>query len=726
MRVAGIAAALVLASFTACTSSDSGKPRQWTGELPIASGFLRKQLPPDVVTYARIPNLLGLLAMPKKSQLDAALRSEANITGVQSIQQGLAQNVLALPTFSDPWVKLFADTLRSPIEVVGFGMPNPAALIGATLATRSTADFDQLFAGLGRAGPVRMAAPLDEQGIGELVGLPIAAFVKFDPATGRLLLLARTGLDRGGFERALGSLPADLKDHAMYTLEQKIDASGQGMFAWVDAARIVPLLRMFEPNSAQALEQTGLGGLRAVALGFGTADGKGRLSFVVDVGDDRKARPFPVIANDVKATAVGDPDAAILVSIPSQAEIARLESMLLGALPAAVRSGWEQIKAKTEGAIGVKVEEFFTAIGPDVIFLFDEVGDYTAVRLRDPDLFDDLVRRIAAKTGSGPVEHKVGGTTFQHWPLPSIFSLAANADADSKSPEDKDILTALGRMQNHLYWIRDGEYLYVAQSPQPLIDRERAGAKARVADWLTTKQHVDTATSLIAATGSVRKMPRRTYEMYLGILQGLADITEAKFDVWSMPTADQLALADEGAVGFSVNLGEPYLSLELTYENHPGEVFFGSGGIGAIATAGILAAIAIPAYQDYTIRAQVTEGLNLAAVAKVAVAESFAVRGALPKDRRAAGLPPSPDATSGKYVESIDVSRGVVTITYGNTAHANIRGQTLAMTPFATPNGDIGWRCGYAALPAGMKSLVSDAADAQPTIAAKYLPSACR
>ena len=61
-----------------------------------------------------------------------------------------------------------------------------------------------------------------------------------------------------------------------------------------------------------------------------------------------------------------------------------------------------------------------------------------------------------------------------------------------------------------------------------------------------------------------------------------------------------------------------------------------------VAIIGILAAIAIPAYQDYTIRSQVTEGLNLAAPAKASVAEVYANRGAFPADNTEAGTSTKP------------------------------------------------------------------------------------
>ncbi|MEX2495820.1 MAG: pilin [Woeseia sp.] len=115
-----------------------------------------------------------------------------------------------------------------------------------------------------------------------------------------------------------------------------------------------------------------------------------------------------------------------------------------------------------------------------------------------------------------------------------------------------------------------------------------------------------------------------------------------------------------------------------------------------VAIIGILAAIAIPAYQDYTIRAQVSEGLNLAGGAKVAVTEYYQDRGTLPADNTAAGLAASGDI-EGNYVSSVGVAAGVVTVTYSNvapqTANAAINGQTLILTPDTANAGSVAWDC---------------------------------
>ena len=117
-----------------------------------------------------------------------------------------------------------------------------------------------------------------------------------------------------------------------------------------------------------------------------------------------------------------------------------------------------------------------------------------------------------------------------------------------------------------------------------------------------------------------------------------------------------------------------------------------------VAIIGILAAIAIPAYQDYTIRAQVSEGLTLASDIKAGVAEYAAQTGDWPVDLAEAGLGSAAAAAdkSGRYVDSRSTSQnGTIMITYGRDANSKIQGcASWRSSRWSTTNGDVVWRCG--------------------------------
>jgi type IV pilus assembly protein PilA len=112
-----------------------------------------------------------------------------------------------------------------------------------------------------------------------------------------------------------------------------------------------------------------------------------------------------------------------------------------------------------------------------------------------------------------------------------------------------------------------------------------------------------------------------------------------------------------------------------------------------VAIIAILAAIAIPAYQDYVIRSQVSEGINLVSAAKTAVAEYENNFGMFPADNTEAGLP-APTSIIGKYTTSVGVANGVITVTYGGSAPANtnIDFSTIEFSPIAQ-GGSIEWAC---------------------------------
>jgi len=160
-----------------------------------------------------------------------------------------------------------------------------------------------------------------------------------------------------------------------------------------------------------------------------------------------------------------------------------------------------------------------------------------------------------------------------------------------------------------------------------------------------------------------------------------------------------------------------------------------------VAIIGILAAIAIPAYQDYTIRSKVTEGLNLAGSAKVAVSEGFQSNDMAGVTAAATSWNAAFNAT--KYVSAINIATatGVITITY-SALTPQISGNTLIMSPFIAPvgaapgaaeaalattlSGNIDWACASSGTGNATATAHGMGAAAQGTISPRYVPTECK
>jgi type IV pilus assembly protein PilA len=147
-----------------------------------------------------------------------------------------------------------------------------------------------------------------------------------------------------------------------------------------------------------------------------------------------------------------------------------------------------------------------------------------------------------------------------------------------------------------------------------------------------------------------------------------------------------------------------------------------------IAIIGILAAIAIPAYQNYTIRSQVTEGLSLADGWKTSISEYYAQNGSFPSTSNAtggAGAIAVSGASVGKYVSGIVVQgTGDIVVTYsGSQVNAKLSGGMLGLQPGLDGNNDVIWVCGTASIPSNVS--VTTTGGQSTTISAAYLPNSC-
>ena len=126
-----------------------------------------------------------------------------------------------------------------------------------------------------------------------------------------------------------------------------------------------------------------------------------------------------------------------------------------------------------------------------------------------------------------------------------------------------------------------------------------------------------------------------------------------------------------------------------------------------VASIGVLSAVAIPQYQNYVARAQVSEGLSLLGSGKMAVAEYYNENGSFPKDNATARLGAA-NTIIGKYVGSVTVDTGKLTVAFNTTtAHSKLQGKNFALTP-KDNGGSISWTCSVG------------------TVGVDYLPNSCQ
>ncbi|EMT5387792.1 pilin [Neisseria gonorrhoeae] len=144
-----------------------------------------------------------------------------------------------------------------------------------------------------------------------------------------------------------------------------------------------------------------------------------------------------------------------------------------------------------------------------------------------------------------------------------------------------------------------------------------------------------------------------------------------------------------------------------------------------IAIVGILAAVALPAYQDYTARAQVSEAILLAEGQKSAVTEYYLNHGIWPEDNDKAGVASASDI-KGKYVKEVKVEKGVVTAQMASTGvNKEIKGKKLSLWA-RRENGSVKWFCGQPVKRDKAKDNDDVTKDDAGKIETKHLPSTCR
>ncbi len=693
------------------TSASAVERRQ--GNSVFVPAALAAHVPDNALAYVRLPAPLGILTAPKETVLGPAQRDEAVINAVANITSGIDETLAQYPILNKPAVALLLSIMRSPLEVIvapvpGSQMPTPLAF--ASVQTRLTdpdeaqqfvenlvADIDPNIAITGAFADGALA----------LAGMPMPAYAIFDASTGRLSLLVGPGASAKRIDAFAALSDQSGNVTPMAELEASIDSARQGVFAWMNVQQALQAGGAFiPPNVIDQLSAMGLAEADAVAAGIGSADGKARLALAAAIPATQGYRALiPALQNDVAFTASGSPKAVLTIGLPTRAEIDAILSAAAGDEEEDLEQGLNDFNE----LLGFDFLDLFNAFGGDLSIIQENAGYYYAARIRDRRAFNDYMAAIVAGRGVELEQKEIAGATYYGIRLSSMPSPSWLEENELPNQDESDfamIYELYSRIRTPMFWTVDGDYAYFGDVPQVLIDRRARGANTDVGDWLSEQQGQDLTHSALAFSTDIAHLPRTLHQLYLSVLLALGDFAGKPIDPWSLPSAEQLGLPLSGTIGGSVNLGDPVLSAELVFENSVLDSV-GGGSMGAVAVVGILAAVAIPAYQDYQLRSEVAGSLFIVESTKLAVTEYYQTEGHFPPALEARELSQETPTDQIAYL-FVQPDSGVIEIQYGGyNVTAPLADSTLWMTPTADADGTVTWSCD------------SDMPD-------KYLPAACR
>jgi len=613
-----------------------------TGPAVSAAPWLRTVLPESVVVYARIPSIWGLISVPGGTVFDRAMGSKAYIDSVKSIRSGFVQNLL--PELGDEieplWHLLLAHA-RSPVELAVLApadkqAPMPEIILSVQLDFDSVDKLNQFLQQAAKADPVlEIRTPVGADGRGNLLLAGLPAFVRFDQDSGRLVLLAGSANSAEIMDKRFDSLNT-VTEHRMYKLESEIDSSGQGLFVWMDAQRLMTMGQSVAP-ALGVIAVMGSQNMKSVAFGMGSSGGKQRATVMLEMPATGLRSFIPLMNADTNVKAAGELRGVIMLGIPQEDDLKRIESQLSMMISPDSMQNYFNAMTSMKEELGFEVKDVLNALGPEMIMLFDGAGSYLAVRLRDPVAFDNILVQLQKHLGITLEKKVIGGREYQHIAIPNF--------PDAFSSEEKEelrgvllLFTRLFQLPSHFYWTKEDGYLLISGTPQPLIDRYYLEPGMTVGSWLKEQQKVDPNNSLLLASGKNQGLPALMYELNLQVLLALGDLVERPVDLFALPTAREAGIPEYGGISFKIDSSETRLAMQFSYDNNPAELLFGSGGMAAVATTGVLAAIAVPAYQDYTIRARVVEGLTATEQPRAAVEQFILNKQRLPTSKESKAL----------------------------------------------------------------------------------------
>ncbi|NBB92018.1 MAG: hypothetical protein GVY32_02495, partial [Gammaproteobacteria bacterium] len=378
----------------------------------------------------------------------------------------------------------------------------------------------------------------------------------------------------------------------------------------------------------------------------GSSAGKGRLAVLAE---GREGLAWELTLPPSPPTGFlssGQADVALGLTIPGYDWMQRLAASL-GEDAETQMAG---VSDRLEAEIGLDLAAVVDTFAGRMLYVDDDNGGYLVHEAADPERWPAFWDALSQRFDVRQAVLTAGDAEIHHLVIPGVDIDGQMDELQSENPALAFTLARFMRIGTHLFWMREDDRILIASVPQVLLARLEHPGTSALGDWLE-EAGVDTASAGLFGALRVDHAPRRNYYAYIGALLAIADMLETDIDVQAFPTARELDLPEAGTVGLAIDTVDGRLGATLAFENHPGDLFYAGGGsLAGIAVVGLLAAVAVPAYQDYAVRAKLTAAYGSTSEFRSLLTRHVAEQGRLPEATLAgdwaASIPLGPDVVN--------------------------------------------------------------------------------
>ena len=713
MKTLKVSVAFATLSFSTLTFAMAQKSEVVVPKLDkkiSRASFLRDKLTDHTVGYVRIPTQFGMAFNVKNKASDKVMTNDVNermmlhikkvLQDPSLVNEALKQHV-SMPLDEMPMdlgklTSLIYTAVDGPIEIMATDMnkmisPATQALIVVPVNFASAKELDDALAQV-------MKQNIGVKNQNGYYSLAPTASMYLDEKEKRLFIsIAQKAQSEAQLLKTIGDLKGT-KEHRMYAYENQIDLTGQNLFVWADVIgsrdMVAMLAQKESPFLAEFVQNTD-----GLAFGIGTnAKDLGQAKLITKT-NTQKVTVLKDFAKPLDFKTVGEPKYFAALSLPSKQTVIELVKQSKSVTDADIRKFEEQ----SQENLSFNVLNLLDIFGPKVIAYEDDTGANIAMGIQDKAAFQQLIQTLTSKANATHTVHKGVHELKLVNPIPQQINKVGNRSTgnpmENLGREYAMIQPALAEFVSavygirildvnfYLYWNEEENWIVFNTLPYSLAERNKA--KVSVDKWLDD-QGIRSSGLVMSFTGTVKGAEENWYRDYVKFMRNNHDILGLKFDPFTLPSPSSMKFNPTSRVGVHTAIDKEWVVMSLDYDISPFYSYSLLTGQGSLGLLGLMSSFSLPAYQDYTKRSYVSEGMALASAAKLASTEYYITTGKWPVNNAEAGIAEA-DQINSSVVAGVEVmGDGMINITYRLSVQYD---GYLTLKGKKTESGSVSWDC---------------------------------